>query len=384
MRYEPRSATGIPTEPVGSLPRPQALLDAHAGFAAGRLDAAALEAAQDAAVRDTIAHYEATGAPLISDGEQRRASFAAYPVVGSPATPPGADDARSSVFLDAHGRRLPGLAAGPFRYRSYAGDALAAAIACTSVPMKQPVVSPSTLALLYPLHGQLPGYSTAAFEQDLVEECEKDIRSAFAAGAARVSIDYGDGRLTAGDDPRHPWSGDGLAAHGMDLINRVMERFSARERMHLGVHTCAPPDHGTGRTVGPSYADLVPDVLRIDAGYFLLQLAGEPDRESVCAAIGTHLRSDANGVAQMAYVGVVDTRSPRVESAREVADTLVRAAAHIPPEQLGSTDDCGFSPFSDDPRPLAGLPDLARGIAFRKIRSRIEGTVLAAERLGIA
>jgi methionine synthase II (cobalamin-independent) len=86
----------------------------------------------------------------------------------------------------------------------------------------------------------------------------------------------------------------------------------------------------------------------------------------------------------MAYVGVTDPASPHVESVPEVADLLIRAAGFIPAEQLGSTDDCGFSPFSADPRPLRGLPDLARGIAFRKIRSRVEGTYLAAEKIGIA
>ena len=152
--------------------------------------------------------------------------------------------------------------------------------------------------------------------------------------------------------------------------------------MHIGVHTCVPPDHGPAGA--PSYLGLLPEILRIDAGYFLLQLAGERDRDAVCTTIGEHLRADANGVTPIAFLGVIDTRSPHVESAREVADILVRAAVHIPAEQLGSTDDCGFSPFSRDPKPLAGLPDLARGIAFRKIRSRVEGTLLAAEKLGFA
>ena len=380
MPFDPRSVTGIPTEPVGSLPRPQALLDAQAAYQAGRIDESALDVARDAAVRDTITHCEASGAPLVSDGEQRRSSFAAYPVADPPVLTE-AGGRRSRVFLDGHGRPLPPLTAGPFRYRSYAGDTLAAAIGHGTVAMKQSVVSPSTLALLYPLHEQVDDYPAEEFERDLVDECEKDIRSAFTAGAAHVSIDYSDGRLVSGDDPRHRWSDTDLPAHGIDMINTVLRRFNARERMRIGVHICSPPGHGSDPA---SYPALVRDVLRIDAGYFLLQLAGEPDREDVCAAIGKNLRTDANGVTPLAYVGVIDTRSPRVESAREVADTLVRAAAHIPATQLGSTDDCGFSPFSNDPKPLAGLPDLARGVAFRKIRSRVEGTLLAAEELGIA
>ena len=52
--------------------------------------------------------------------------------------------------------------------------------------MKQAVIAPSMLALLYPLEEEVPGYSREDFEADLIDECEKDIRQAFAAGAARV------------------------------------------------------------------------------------------------------------------------------------------------------------------------------------------------------
>jgi hypothetical protein len=73
--------------------------------------------------------------------------------------------------------------------------------------MKQAVVAPSLLALLYPLDQELPDYPRAEFEDDLVIECEKDIRKAFSAGAARVSIDFTEGRLSARKDPRNPWTG---------------------------------------------------------------------------------------------------------------------------------------------------------------------------------
>lgn len=144
-------------------------------------------------------------------------------------------------------------------------------------PMKQAVIAPSMLALLYPLDEEIPGYSQAQFEEDLVADCEKDIRQAFAAGAARVSVDFTEGRLATRNDPRNP----------------------------------------------------------------------------------------------------------RVESPEEVRDALVRAASFIPKEQLGSTDDCGFSPFSIDEKPSHGSPDFARDTAWQKFSNRVEGTRLAAEKLGI-
>jgi hypothetical protein len=71
-------------------------------------------------------------------------------------------------------------------------------------PMKQAVIAPSMLALLYPLDGEVPGYSRKQFEEDLCNECEKDIRRAFEAGAARVSVDFTEGRLATRKDPRTP------------------------------------------------------------------------------------------------------------------------------------------------------------------------------------
>ena len=72
----------LPTEPIGSIPRPAALIEGMAGFAAGRVSAADLDALFDAAVRDTIREFEATGSPVITDGEQRKPSFVTYPIHG--------------------------------------------------------------------------------------------------------------------------------------------------------------------------------------------------------------------------------------------------------------------------------------------------------------
>ena len=52
------------------------------------------------------------------------------------------------------------------------------------------VIAPSMLYLLYPLDGEVSGYPKEQFVNDLVDECEKDIRGCFAAGASRVSIDF--------------------------------------------------------------------------------------------------------------------------------------------------------------------------------------------------
>ena len=388
--YDPRTATGIPTEPVGSLPRPSWLQRAYARYDAGEITREQLEAEQDKAVRDSIGHLEATGAPIISDGEQRWSSFATYAITDTLAGTGLADHLAGdggqffAIFADGHNRQLPRLTGGPFRYQTYAADTLSKSIALAHKPMKQAVIAPSMLALLYPLDQELPGYSQQAFEDDLVGECEKDIRQAFAAGAARVSVDFTEGRLATRNDPRNPWTGRGMLPHFIELNNRVMDRFSAEERSRIGIHTCPGGDRDSVHSADVPYSDLLPSMFGINAGYFLIQLASERDKDPVYQLIGENLRDDANGVAQMAYIGVINPLNPRVESPEEVRDALVRAANFIPKEQLGATDDCGFSPFSIDEKPSHGSPDFARETAWQKIRNRVEGTRLAADKLGIS
>ena len=123
-------------------------------------------------------------------------------------------------------------------------------------------------------------------------------------------------------------------------------------------------------------------MFQLNAGYFLIQCSSEDDREEVYRLCGQYSREDANGVAQVCFMGVINPLDPRVETAEEVRDQLLAAAKHIPVERLGATDDCGFSPFSRDVKPKHGSPDFARDIAMQKIAARLEGAELARAELG--
>jgi methionine synthase II (cobalamin-independent) len=385
VAYDPRTETGIPTEPVGSLPRPSRLQAAYADYDAGKIEREELEAEQDAAVVDSIGRGEATGAPIISDGEQRWSSFATYAITDTLAGTGLADHLEPTggqyfaIFADGHNRQLPRLTGGPFRYKTYAADTLAKSIVHASRPMKQAVIAPSMLALLYPLDEEVPGYPREEFEEDLVSECERDIRQAFATGAARVSIDFTEGRLATRADPRNPWTGAGMLPHFIELNNRVLDRFTAAERANIGVHTCPGGDRDSVHSADVPYSDLLPSLFQMNAGYFLIQFASERDKDPVLRLIGENSRDH-----QVCYIGVTNPQNPRVESPQEICDTLVHAAQFIPKERLGATDDCGFSPFSIDEKPLHGSPDYARDVAFQKIANRVAGARMAAQELGVA
>jgi methionine synthase II (cobalamin-independent) len=379
----------IPTEPVGSLPRSARLQAAYADYDRGTITREQLRREQDAACLDSIERMEATGSPIVSDGEQRMSSFATYPLADTLAGMGLADHLAGdgqyfAIFADGHHRQLPRLTGGPFRYRTYAAEFSEAAVKMALKPLKQAVIAPSMLSLLYPLDSEIEGYLREQFLDDLCDECEKDIRGAFEAGAARVSIDFTEGRLACRNDPRNPWTGRQMLDGFIALNNRVIDRFSPEERRNIGIHTCPGGDCDSTHSADVDYADLLPSLFKMNAGYFLIQLSSEKDKERVYKSIGQHSRQDANGVAQVCFIGVTNPQSPRIETPQEVCDDLILAARYIPKDRLGSTDDCGFSPFSIDAKPRHGSPDVARDIAFRKIAARIEGTRMASESLGLA
>src|SRR6266511_389818 len=162
----------IPTEPIGSIPRPPELVAGMQQFATGRLSRDQFARLQDAAIRDTIGRFEATESPVITDGEQAKPSFATYPIHGLRALAP---DGVTIPFADGHTRQLPRLTAGPFRYQTHADAYLEQARRHAHRPVKQAVIAPSALSLLYPAEG-IEGYTREAFLEDLLGEAETDIR----------------------------------------------------------------------------------------------------------------------------------------------------------------------------------------------------------------
>lgn len=378
----------IPTENVGSLPRPVRLQEAIQAYDNGKIGQDELKKEQDAACRDSIERMEKTGQWIVSDGEQRASSFATYPLTDTLAGTGLADNLAAdgqyfAIFDDGHYRQLPRLTGGPFRYKTYAADYLKQSLPMASKPMKQAVIAPSMLSLLYPLESDLDGYSRQDFYDDLVDECEKDIRQCFQAGAKRVSIDFTEGRLACRNDPHNPWTGRNMLDFFIELNNRVLDRFSAEERVNIGIHTCPGGDCDSTHSGDVDYKELLPSMFKMNAGYFLMQLASEKNKEYVYGLVGEYSRDDAKGVPQVCFIGVCDPLNPEVETPEQISQALQTAAKYIPKERLGATDDCGFSPFSIDAKPKHGSADFARDIAFQKITARVQGAEQASTALGM-
>jgi 5-methyltetrahydropteroyltriglutamate--homocysteine methyltransferase len=114
----------------------------------------------------------------------------------------------------------------------------------------------------------------------------------------------------------------------------------------------------------------LPSLFELRLGNFYIALTGEKDRQRVLKIIQEYLKPD-----QRAFVGVVSPIDSHVDTPEEVCERILEAAEYIPAEQLGTTDDCGYSPFSDD-------TSTTREKAFSKICARVQGTQLAEQILG--
>jgi 5-methyltetrahydropteroyltriglutamate--homocysteine methyltransferase len=217
---------------------------------------------------------------------------------------------------------------------------------------------------MYPDRG-LPGYSREQFIDDLMREHETEVRRCLDAGAHNVQIDFTEGRLAMKVDP----SGNLLTSF-IDLNNLALSRFSNPEQARIGVHTCAGGDRDSTHSADVDYEELLPGLFELKAGAFYVALAGEPDRVRVLRIIRRYMKP-----SQRIFVGVIAPIDPRIETPEEVRDRVLEAAEYIAVGNLGTTDDCGFAPFSDD-------ASTSRDTAFAKIRARVVGTAMAAEALG--
>ena len=137
------------------------------------------------------------------------------------------------TFSDGHQRLLPQLVAAPFRYANFAVEYLRLARKYTKFPLKQAVIAPSALSLVY-TRETIENYSREQFLADLVDQSEKDIRQCLDEGADAVQLDFPDARFS--------WTLDSTGAlfqQSIEINNRLLQRFNDEEKKRLGVHICS-------------------------------------------------------------------------------------------------------------------------------------------------
>lgn len=271
----------LPTEPIGSIPRSPELLSALNALSPNEEPAAELQALIETAVCETVACFEATESPVISDGEQGKyPDFITYPIPSQQGYIP---TGLSLPIANGERCQLPQLTAGPFRYRHYADTYLELIRNHTQRPVKQAIISPAALSLLYP-STSLPDYSRDDFIEDLLSEHVIEIRRCLEKGAHTVQIDFVEGPLAIQLDP----SGQLLNSFIL-LLNLALDNFSDEERKRIGIYIDTVFRSHSEYCGNVTDSDLLPGLLELPVDQFYIALANKPDPTRLLGIIRDHL-----------------------------------------------------------------------------------------------
>jgi 5-methyltetrahydropteroyltriglutamate--homocysteine methyltransferase len=341
-------AIGARAEHVGSLLRPRHLLEARAARDERRLAPADLKAVEDRAVREALALQVGAGCPVVTDGEMRRESFQSeltaacdgFAGVGIDAWLWGEwhSDELGDVRVDRPAdlavveriRRRRSLAAEEFVFlRAEAGD---------DVTVKVTLPSPTLFANLWSRERSANAYPTFdAFMADVVEVLSGEVRELVRLGCRYVQLDAPHYPLLI--DPAwrafyeaRGWSLDRWLSYGIELDNAVIE---AGRGATFGFHLCRGNQMSRWLVAGGYDAIAGPIFGRIRADRLLL----EYDDARSGGFDPLRLVPDD----RVLVLGLVTTKTPRLEPAAELGDRLREAAALVGRERLAVGTQCGFA-----------------------------------------
>jgi 5-methyltetrahydropteroyltriglutamate--homocysteine methyltransferase len=327
---------------VGSLLRPQAVHDARALTAEGKLDAAGLRLIEDAAISDSVKKLESTGMKSITDGEFRRAWFhldfleqlEGVAVSGHIAS---SSDSASTVHMTP-----PKLSVvGPLRHVRNIQVADYQFLA--SVAEQTPKVSIPSPTMVHFRGGRAAIDITAypdleVFFADLAACYRAEIAALYAAGCRYIQLDdtnlaylcdpvMRQGAVDRGDNP------DALPHAYAELINASIA--DAPEDLTIGVHLCRGNYRSTWFAEGgyEPVAEVLFNELNVHA-YFLEY---DDQRSGDFAPLRFVPKN------KTVVLGLMTSKRPELESYDELANRVNEAAAYVPLEQLCLSPQCGFA-----------------------------------------
>jgi 5-methyltetrahydropteroyltriglutamate--homocysteine methyltransferase len=329
------------SEGVGSLLRPPTLLEARVQHEHGDLDDESFKLIEDLAIQEAIALQEHCGLDVITDGELRRRSWVSHFVDSFE----GFDAVQGGVRMPwrGNGPEPSGIGARPvvverLRWRrSMCAEEWTFLRAATRSTGKATLVSAQSAAAFYDREQSAGAYPTHdAYCADLVDLLRQEVSELACLGCRYIQLDapqYGvlvdeELRETLRRDGRDP---DRMIDAGIEMDNAIIDGFPG---VTFGLHIC----RGNARGMYFGSGDYAPIARVFQRSHFQRFLLEYDDERSGDFAPLASLPDDRTAV-----LGLVTTKSGRLEDPSEVLGRIREATAVVPAERLALSPQCGFA-----------------------------------------
>jgi 5-methyltetrahydropteroyltriglutamate--homocysteine methyltransferase len=333
-------------EHVGSLLRPQFLRDAREAYARAELTPAQFKAAEDRAVREIVAMQEDLDLPVVNDGEMRRESFqseltaACDGVTGVDVNAWLWGQWHSPEVGDLTITRPEGLAviAPVHKHRNLAAEEFTFLRGCTSRQGKVTLPSPSLFANLWSPRRSTGPYPTLdAFLADVVRVLCEEVRELVGLGCTYIQLDAPHYPLLI--DPgwrafyeERGWPLERWLRYGIELDNAVID---AGRPATFGFHLCRGNQLSRWLVAGGYDAIAGPVFGGVHADRLLLEY---DDQRS-----GTFDPLRLVPADKVVVLGLVTTKTSRLESLEQIKARLREASSLIDADRLALSPQCGFA-----------------------------------------
>ncbi len=338
-----RTSPPFRADHVGSLIRPQRLIEARRKHGEGKLAKDELRQLEDRAIRDVVALQEEIGLHAITDGEFRRQSYLTEFL-----NPLGVEFIQGKspdmVYHDDDGRTAPGTLAVVNRKIAWTGSVNVASFTfLKSITKQTPKVTLPAPTQVHQFAGR-DGISRviypdiAQFWDDMVAAYHAELAALGEAGCRYVQIDETSMPKLADPAIREVVQRRGQDWRAvLDTYAQVMNRIirGAPAGITVAVHHCR--GNNAGRWMAQAGYDAVAELLfgTIEAKSYLLEY--DTPRAGDFAPL-RFMPKD-----KIAILGLVSTKSNRVESADELKGRIDEASRYMPLDNLGLAPQCGFS-----------------------------------------